>query len=337
MKRTFLVLIIFVLLLFLIPYLSTRIIKPPAAHPPTDNALAVEGSKAETPTAAVLPEQPKTTIDVILLDRSESTILRLSAREYMIGAVACEMPPSFHSEALKAQAISALSYAYFNRQKERDNPTPALGGAYLSVSTREYLGYSTKELLFERWGEKAEEYYEKICRAVDAVAGRFMMYDGEPIAAAYHAISSGVTETSANIWGGSLDYLMPVISEGDKLAAGYRTIVPVGKRAFLDALSLTGEYKKDLIGECKKSPSGTVLTIEIGDKTYTGTEIRALLDLRSACFDMDAGENGVIITTYGYGHGVGLSQNGADFLARQGYSYDEILKHYYKGIEVVSG
>ena len=159
----------------------------------------------------------------VLLDEATGETIEVSAFDYMLGAVSCEMPPSFHSEALKAQAVAAYTIAARAREMQEKSPDESLKGACLSVNSDLFQGFSTKEKLMERWGSSAETALARMTEAVKAVEGKVIVYQNEPILAAYHSISSGKTESSELYWGQAIDYLTCVDSPGDDLAPDYQT------------------------------------------------------------------------------------------------------------------
>ncbi|MBO5797010.1 MAG: SpoIID/LytB domain-containing protein, partial [Clostridia bacterium] len=192
-----------------------------------------------------------------------------------------------------------------------------------------------------RWGDKFEEYYQKLCDAVDAVYGQRILYEGEPILAVYHAMSAESTEKSSVIWGKDLPYLQSVKSPGDTLAPTYESVVTVPVTAFAEGVkalgvTLSGDAAgwMDIAG-ITRSPAGTVTAVRVGDKTLTGRQLRGAFDLRSAVFTVEyRAESGFIFTVHGYGHGVGMSQYGANCLAEQGKTWREILEYYYTGVTI---
>ena len=163
----------------------------------------------------------------------------------------------------------------------------------------------------------------------------------QPIVAAYHAISSGTTESAENVWGNELSYLVPVDSSGDIHAQGYQKTVTFSKdelKKLLETYQPTPNLSQDpseWLSILERSGSGYVTLIRVGDVQMSGIEFRELLGLRSSDFDFSFDGETFTFTTTGYGHGVGLSQYGADYLARQGKTYQEILEHYYSGATLV--
>lgn len=263
-----------------------------------------------------------TTEKQVTVYRSNGTVITLSLEEYLIGVVGAEMPASFNIEALKAQAVVSRTYAL---------KKIASGGKLTdTVSTQRYKDNSE---LRSEWGSSFDTYYQKVKKAVYETKDLAIYYQGNYIDAVYHSTSNGKTEDSVYVWGNSIPYLKSVDSSWDKETSSY---LRETSQDFNNVLSLLGiDIRDDISFEIlSRDSSGRVLEIKVGDETFTGVEFRTLLGLRSADFDLVL-ENGTLnITTRGYGHGVGMSQYGANGMAKQGYSYEEILKHYYTGVNI---
>lgn len=246
--------------------------------------------------------------------------------EYVAGVVAAEMPASFPEEALKAQAVAARTY------EVRQMRAAGSGSVLYDVGQ----AYADEAAQKEKWGENYGAYAAKIRRAVRETAGEIMVYDGEPILAAFHAQSGGKTENAENIWDSPLPYLKSVDSAVDKAAPGYETEVffPAGeilKR--LEALGTPVQTAENLSIEIlSRTDAGYVSEAEAGGLRLTGRQLREALGLRSANFTVEKQEGGFAFRTYGYGHGAGMSQYGASFLAEKGLDYHEILNHYYTNV-----
>lgn len=264
----------------------------------------------------------------------------VSVQDYVRGAVAAEMPATFHSEAMKAQAVSAHTYALYQHYFQQKNPDPALKGADFAADPANLKGYASEVSMRRRFGQMADEYWNKITTAADSVLGYVVVYEGEPIIAAYHAACAGVTEDAQNVWSGPVPYLVPVDSPGDLLAPSVTNTVSMSAEEVRKKLSA---HFEDLIlpqnpGEWisieELSDSGYAVQVQVGNLSVHGKDLRAALDLKSTHVDIDYGAQGFTFTTTGYGHGVGLSQYGADYMARQGMTFDEILLHYYSGAEL---
>ncbi|NLC78669.1 MAG: SpoIID/LytB domain-containing protein [Ruminococcaceae bacterium] len=277
---------------------------------------------------------------IIVLDEANGQTLHLSEREYLIGAVLCEMPASYEPEALKAQAVAARSYALYVKALREAEPLPELQGAYFTVNTDVHMGYMTENDAKSVFGDKFSEYYGKVSSAVDEVASYALLYEGAPIAACYHAISPGRTEASENVFASAVSYLVPVDSGFDETAEGFLSTkaFTAGElqslfEANVSGFKMTGE-PETWFGSKLCSESGGVIESEICGRVFTGTEVRNLLGLRSAAWETVYADGLFVFTVKGYGHGVGMSQNGANELARLGMDFDEILRYYCIGAEV---
>ncbi|MCI8650263.1 MAG: stage II sporulation protein D [Anaerotruncus sp.] len=266
-----------------------------------------------------------------ILDEQTGKRFTVTAQEYVRGSLAAEMPPNFHPEALKAQAVASHTYALCLKAQNNGE------GEDFSTDPQNWKVYTTEEQFYKRYGKLADAYWKTICEAADAVTGYVMAYEGEAIVAAYHSMSSGLTEDAANVWMGSKPYLVPVESPGDQLAPDYCTTVNFTADQMLQAIHTVypdvelGADPSDWIAVTERSQGGYVTAVQVGDLLLHGKDLRTLLDLRSSDFEVNWGGGQFTFTVKGYGHGVGLSQYGADYMARQGATFDEILLHYYPG------
>lgn len=268
-----------------------------------------------------------------LFSEKKNKVIYVDTRDYIIGALACEMPASFHTEALKAQAVAIYTNAVRSQNA---------GEQYVcKINENELLGYTTAKILKQKWGKTFDTYYKKLADAVDSVYKSVITYDSKPILAAYHSLSAGKTENAENVWGQKVPYLVSRESDGDTFCSeltSTKTFTVKEAREILSTAfpdTFLPQVDSLLMTNINKSDAGTVLSLVVGDKEVTGQKIRSLFSLKSACFDAKIAEGSLTFTTYGYGHGVGLSQYGADFMARQGKTYKEILKHYYNGTEIM--
>jgi stage II sporulation protein D len=275
-----------------------------------------------------------------ILDKSTGRVNEVSVRDFVRGAVVSEMPATFHTEALKAQAVAAHTWALNNHLRQRRSPDPALRGADFAADPSRREGYMTERQAMDFLGPHAQMYWEKITSASDSVLEFIMEHDGQPILAAYHAISAGVTEDSGNVWMQSRPYLQPVQSEGCFLAPNFEVETSFtqaraqnllrAEHPGIDLSAPPGEW----FNVISRSDSGYVTEARVGGLTLHGRDIRAAFGLRSHNFDIRWDGGNFVFTARGHGHGVGLPQYGADFLARQGYTFDEILDRYYSDIVI---
>ncbi len=307
-------------------------------------AMPTKGSRAEEPASAADPsaesksaKAQEETVRVFLHDSRQ--VVSVSLEEYLTGVLACEMPPTFHEEALKAQAVASHTFLLRRQKEQAASPDPALNGADISDDAAHHQGYYAPASRKRKWGDKAEGYEDRLKKAVRAVIDRRITFHGEPIIAAFHAVNGGRTLSAAQVWGGDIAYLQSVKSPGDKLSPDCTKTLAlseseVAERAeTLEDCRLTGEAKS-WIKAPDAAQNGFVNRITVGGKAYTGQAFRTAMGLRSNIFTVEYRSGSFFFTTVGYGHGVGLSQYGADYLARQGKKWDEILTHYYTGVKI---
>lgn len=291
--------------------------------------MRVEGGSENISSESDLPRD---TIDVMM--SNTGSVKTLKMREYIIGSLSGEMSASYHKEALKAQAVACYTFALYVASREEKRPE----GADISDDSTVYQSYIDEDARKKKWGDDFEKNEKIMSEAVDEVFGQYLEYDGKPAMAAYHAMCSGKTESAANVWGKSVSYLKSTVSSGDKLAPNYETCQKVSadefKRTLLKKGLTYGDYPTDAskwIGDIERYDSGVVKYVDICGKKISGTDMRSLFSLKSADFDISFADGGFTFTCRGNGHFVGMSQYGADYMARQGSSYDEILNHYYPG------
>lgn len=264
----------------------------------------------------------------ITLLQEDGSVCTVPLEDYITGVVMAEMPASFETEALKAQAVVARTYTL-----RRLNGNAKHEQASVCVDPACCQGYCNEEQYLHEMGEKAD--IQKIRQAVLATEGQVLFYGGELIEATYFSCSGGTTEDAAAVWGQDIPYLQATESPGEEDAAHYADTVYFTTAEFEQLLGVKLNSNPAVwFGAISYTDGQGVDTIHIGNKEYKGTEIRQLLGLRSTAFSITAIGDTVVITTKGYGHRVGMSQYGADAMAVQGSSYTEILAHYYKGTEL---
>ena len=251
--------------------------------------------------------------------RKNGSVLELELEEYLIGVVGSEMPASFNIEALKAQAVISRTYALKSMEIGRKLTD--------DVTTQTYKDNSE---LRKMWGDSYDKYYHKIKDAVFSTSGLAIFYDNKYIDAVFHSTSNGKTEDASYVWKNSVPYLKSVDSSWDVNSSSYLRIEEKDLSNILNILNVNSSDFSII----SRNESGRVLEIKVGDNIYSGVEFRNLLGLRSSDFDIEINDNKIMFTTRGYGHGVGLSQYGANGMANDGYNYLSIIKHYYVGVEV---
>lgn len=258
-------------------------------------------------------------VSEITVYRSNGSVINLNMTDYLIGVVSSEMPASFNLEALKAQSVLARTYALKAKQTGKKLTD--------TVSTQSYIDMDQMK---NKWGNSFNTYYNKIKNAVENTNGEYLSYNGNYIEALYHSTNNGKTESSLNVFGNYYPYLISVSSEYDKNASSYlRTInMPIDTISNKLGLSLNND---SVISILSYTDGGNIKEININGNNFSGKKVRELLGLRSADFDICISDNNANITTKGYGHGVGMSQYGANGMANAGYGYKDILSHYYPG------
>lgn len=300
--------------------------------------LLFAGGGQAAPEASAEPESAAGGLDselsftVLTADGVETVTMS----DWLPGVVAGEMPALFEEEALKAQAVAARTYIMYSMGREK----PAHPEADVCDDPACCKAHSTDEALREKWGESYEENMARVLEAVRSTDGEYMSYGGEVIQAVFHSSSAGRTEDSAAIWQAE-PYLVSVESpETAEDVPNYVTSVTVSPedfRAAVLAVHPEAEFGEDpafWLGAAVRDASGRVESVDIGGTQVPGTELRTLFQLRSTAFTLDYTAEGFLFTVTGYGHGVGMSQYGANVMAEDGADYEEILTHYYPGAEL---
>ena len=275
---------------------------------------------------------------VKLLHKSTNKIEELPLDEYLYGVVSGEMPAKYEKEALKAQAVVARTFTLYKMVQN----TSKHKGADICDDSNCCQAWISKENRLAKWEDSVkEEYWNKIVSSVNETQGKIITYDGKPINAFFHSNSSGSTESPINVWGGSgYPYLQSVQTSGEDAYSQYSSKVTVSKDEFEEIIKKAHsnfkiDYKKkDCIKVKEYTEGGRVKTITVGNVELSGVEVRTLFGLRSANFKITIDANNILFEVTGYGHGVGMSQTGADSLAKQGQNYEEIIHHFYTGVEI---
>jgi len=273
-----------------------------------------------------------------LLHQETGNVEEINLDEYLCGVLSAEMPASYELEALKAQAIVARTYTLY----KIINSKPHGKDVSICDSFQCCQAWISKEERFEKWDDASENYnWNKIVTAVNETKGKVITYDGKIINAFFHANSGGKTEIPVNVWGGTnYPYLQVVETSGEDGYSQYSSEVE------LTIDELVNKFKEkysdinvgDEIKILEYTESGRVKTLKIGNKEIAGTEVRSILGLKSTNFDIeiDSTNNKIKFKVIGYGHGIGMSQTGADAMAKQGSNYEQIIKHFYVGVEITN-
>lgn len=314
MKRLLLMSLILTVLVFSMPLLSGSTVSESAPQPEKKAEKLAKDAKRE----------------IKLLQNGET--VSISVRDYLMGVVAAEMPAAFESEALKAQAVAARSYL----QRALTQPSRH-DSAHICSDSACCQAYKSSDELKSIWGDKYEKYMAKIEKAVDATDGKYLSYEGEPVMAAFHSSSSGTTENSGALWK-ELPYLTSVDTpETEKDVPNFISTLSEKDIDFRDTVlyakpdaDMTGSAE-DWVGKTVRDKAGRVESMVIGGEKFSGDELRKLFSLRSTDFTLEHSDGTFTFTVKGYGHGIGMSQYGANVMAKNGADYREILAHYYPG------
>ena len=275
-------------------------------------------------------------VRVVVYDHREQARAAMELEEYLVGVVAAEMPASFPLEALKAQAVAARSYTLYHALHDGCRS----GGADVCTDSSCCQAFCSDARMREKWGSDYKENREKVERAVFETAAEVLLYEGAPIEALYHSASGGSTENVEDVYSASLPYLRAVMSTAEAGTARIVGTKRLTREAFAELINeslpeaeLDGRMLERQVEVEKAAASGRVQRIRLGGARITGRQMRALLSLDSTLFTISYSGDEVVISTKGYGHGVGMSQTGANAMALGGRSYREILAYYYTGVE----
>lgn len=321
MKTIIIVALASLLIALALPMLLTAVSAPPAPTE-TPEPIPSAGADAETTFSA--------------LTKGETATVTMA--EWLPGALAGEMPALFEPEALKAQAVAARSYI-LSRKNLGVAAHPTVDVCDDPYCCKAHL---TEEELRVKWGDKYEEYWQKMLTACTETDGEYLAYRGSPIQAVFHSSSAGFTEDAAAVWN-ALPYLVSVSSpETAADVPDYVTEVSFEPadfaeriRRIIPELELAADPNY-WVGDVSKDRSGRVESVTVGGAKISGADVREVFSLRSTAFSIDYESDIFTFTVIGYGHGVGLSQYGANVMAKAGESYADILAHYYSGTELVA-
>lgn len=318
--------VILLILLFLLPLFTVTVIRHEQAE------------EQEPETTEILPPgeiDSTETVRVLL----KGTVQKMSMSEYLQGVVRAEMPASFEQEALCAQAVAARTYTLYkiatgsNHGDEADVcGDPACCQAYLD-----------KESAEKNWGNKAAAYEAKIENAVAKTDGQTILYNGQPILAVFHSSSAGQTKSSGEVWSQNLPYLQSVSSpEKGKEIPNYYSRVEFSASEFKEKF-LKAHPDADFSGKMSGWVTGLTVTegtnvdhVTIGGVAVRGSEVRTIFSLRSASFEAEVQDNKMVFFVTGYGHGVGMSQYGANEMAKSGATWQDIIQHYYTSVTIAA-
>ncbi|MBR5535224.1 MAG: stage II sporulation protein D [Clostridia bacterium] len=291
---------------------------------PFVTALFIPHAKEISP-----PPQKNIENTITVFNHTDNTTYNINIEDYLIGVVAAEMPAAFEPEALKAQAVAARTYTmYKSASSDHD--------ADICTDYTHCQAYLSEEEMHENWKNDYNFYFDKIKNAVYSTSGEYLSYNEEPIMAVFHSMGGGQTQNSADVWGTQMPYLVSVPSPGEEEATNYHSTLSVSFSEFKN--TILKDYPNAKIASCLDvskptlTQSGHVKSILIGTVSIPGSKIRSMFNLRSTKFTLSFTDDTVTFSVTGYGHGVGMSQYGANAMAKTGKTYKEILSHYYQGV-----
>ena len=331
--------LVLIFLIFFLPWLWAQ----PAPAEPGEPGGTLPPPADSLPDQEPAPEDadpPAQSLDAArsLRVKTGCTLTEMDMETYLLGVVRAEMPASFELEALKAQTVAARTYVLHKMLGGGSANHPEADVCDDITCCQAYLSQADAAA---GWGAEASAYEAKIRRAVTETDGQCILYEGAPILAAFHSSTSGMTQDAADVWSSGVPYLKSVESPEDEATVpNYRSTAEFSA-AELKARLLEAIPDADLSGtpsnwftNIQQQPSGTVTSLSVGGVTVSGNRLRTILDLRSACFTVAFQEDTVAFSVTGYGHGVGMSQYGANVLAAGGMDYRDILAWYYSDTTV---
>lgn len=321
MKKLIILILTIVLICFMLPILFTK------KYIPEETLSVIKENEYDY-------KHYKT---IKLLHTETGEIEKLNIDEYLCGVVSAEMPASFHEEAIKAQGLVARTYTIYKIENGSKHE-----GADICDLASCCQAWISKEDRFANWNEaECESNWQKIVTAVEATKGQIITYESKPINAFFHSNSGGITETATNVWGGTnYPYLQVVATSGEDAYTQYSSKISLTKDEVIQKLKEThSDAEINFLNEnevqiIENTESGRVKIIKFGNVEISGVEARTIFGLKSAKFTVTIEGDIVTFDVVGYGHGVGMSQTGADSMAKLGNDYQTIVKHYYTGVEI---
>lgn len=320
-------------LLFVVTLMIPTILVLPFGEERVSGKLGENVEESNSKSEGDVAASSSPSIEVAVYRAAKQDVEKLPLEEYVKGVVASEMPADFAKEALKAQALTARTYIVKQMMSDQKMELPK--DAHVA-DTEFYQVYKSDEELRQIWGPDYSWKIEKIEEAVQETQGKILTYEGNPIDATFFSTSNGFTENSEAIWSNSLPYLKSVESPWDKESPKYsgQKVIPIKEFEAKLGVKLPNN---ETIGQVTERTAGKrVAKVEINGKEVTGQDIREKLGLMSTDFTWERKGNSIVINTKGYGHGVGMSQYGANGMAEEGKKYQDIVQYYYQGVEITN-
>lgn len=337
MKKFLIYLLSFILIIFIIPALLTKRTTTTSSKEENNNQKTINQDEKQTTETNSKNEYNYNQYGIIsLLHKKTGEVEQVNLDDYLCNVVSAEMPATFEQEALKAQAIVARTYTIYKiLNKKHDN-------ADICDDSTCCQAWISKEDRLAKWEEdQRESNWQKICNAVNDTSGKIITYENKPIDAFFHSNSGGITEVPVNVWGGTgYPYLQSVETSGEDAYTQYSSEVVLSQEELINKLKekytdISIDFaNSDDIKILEYTESTRVKTVKFGNHEISGVEARTLFGLKSTNFEITRDGNNIKFSVKGYGHGVGMSQTGADSMAKQGNSADDIIKHFYTGVEI---
>lgn len=330
MKKIFIYFFALFFILFIFPILCTNAKKTEVEVSGSEENTAYQENKV------VAEEKYKNYATIKVKHTKDNTIQEVNIDEYLYGVVAAEMPVTYEIEALKAQAVVARTYTIYKIEKDHKHED-----ADICDSSSCCQAWISKEDRYSKWGQNQDEYWNKIVEAVNSTKGKIITYNNEPINALFHSNSGGVTEMASAVWGGTdLPYLQSVETSGEQDYSQYQSEVTLEEQELLNKLK--GKYpnieinfeNQDDVKVLEFTSTNRARTVKFGNTNISSTELRSILGLRSTNFEIERKDKKITFKVKGYGHGVGMSQTGADTLAKENKNYEDIIRHFYSNVEI---
>ena len=328
MRQSVAVSVLLTAVLFLGPMATVRPLPAEQMLPPEEEEAAV----TDVPYAGGDRDT-----EVFLNVLTEGQTRQMDLGTYLVGVLRAEMPALFHEEALKAQAAAARTYTLYKILSGSGHGD----GADVCTDPTCCQAYLDQAAARAEWGEQAAVYEEKVRSAVTETDGQVILYGGVPILAVFHAASAGMTRNAGAVWQSDLPYLQAVASpeSAERIPDYYsrKVFSPAELKQKLQTLCPEADLRgsgENWLTDAVRDSAGSVETVKVGGVTVKGSAVRGALELRSACFEWEKEGESVVFYVTGYGHGVGMSQHGADRMAREGADWRQILTHYYTGVTV---
>ncbi len=335
MKKILIYLLSFILIIFIIPALLTRRTLPVNLNEKISNQEE-QNVENQTQTSNQNEYNYSKYGTISLLHKKTGEVEQVNLDEYLCNVVSAEMPANYEIEALKAQAIVARTYTIYKILNKKHDTADICDDSTCCQA------WISKDDRLARWEEsQRESNWQKIVSAVNDTKGKIITYDDKPIDAFFHSNSGGVTEVPVNVWGGTgYPYLQSVETSGEDTYTQYSSEVVFTQEQLINKLKekysdISIDFSNsDDIKIMEYTESTRVKTVKFGNHEISGVEARSLLGLRSTNFEISIDDDNIKFSVKGYGHGVGMSQTGADSMAKQGSSAEDIIKHFYTGVEV---